>query len=139
MTEITIHCCVSYLCLQPSHHLRGTASVHKDIPVPAGPAPPPVSGLDVHRSTGMNGESEWKSYATVAERCRWGLRLNHPRNKAGRSYPCSSQAQPKIRIAEPWRRCRLWTQEIKLQLHQRRRCVCSCYTRACSFTATNQD
>lgn len=65
--------------LQPSHHLRRTASIHKDIPVPAGPAPSPVSGLDVHRSTGMNGESEWKSYATIAERCCWGLRLNHLR------------------------------------------------------------
>lgn len=32
LTEITSHCCVSYLCLQPSHHLRGTASIHKDIP-----------------------------------------------------------------------------------------------------------
>lgn len=52
LTEITIQCCVSYLCLQPSHHLRGTASVHQDIPVPAGPAPPQASGLDVHGSTG---------------------------------------------------------------------------------------
>lgn len=51
LTEITIQCCVSYLCLQPSHHLRGTASVHQDIPVPAGPAPPQASGLDVQGST----------------------------------------------------------------------------------------
>lgn len=54
LTEITIHRCVSYLCSQPIHHLRGTASIHQDIPVPAGPGPPKVSGLEVYRSTGMH-------------------------------------------------------------------------------------
>lgn len=85
------------LCLLPSSSTIPSPQRNMDIPVPAGPAPPPLYGLHVHRSTGTGinpsgNNTEW--LLNVTDRAYTESPRGGPRQ---RFQPCQHQCNTRTR------------------------------------------